>query len=156
MRTFIVALFVAKLAWAAPPSQSCGGSLVLTLPLDSGGSFDIRMPLEKPHKVSDGYLVLHGEENGRGGWFLSVHRQTKKLGTDNLLPSFTGVDSKFDLDAMNIPYYSGYPKPLIIPITSTHRSLCIRWVNVRTHGTGAASSFLAGSLVEFRVLRNPE
>jgi hypothetical protein len=166
MNGFVVGfLAIRLLAGGTPAPQGCGGLFVLTLALNGGGSFNVRMPIDPAADREDGGLVLHGEENERGGWFIGVYRQKYELGkysldSENLLDLPRGLPTagtkKLDIDAMNSPEFEGYKSPLILPIHSTHRSLCMRWVNVRKYGTGAASSFRPGSSVEFRLLRNSE
>ena len=154
----LAALSVLLAAPKVYTSPQCGGVFVLSLSLKAGGEFSVRIPVESTADTREGYLVLNGEENGRGGWLISVHRQSPAPGTENLIspgPDYT-VDSKLDLDAMNLPYYPNFPAALVLPIRSTHRSLCIRFVNIRGSGSGAHAAFLPGSSVEFRVLRNSE
>jgi hypothetical protein len=117
------------------------------------------MPLENAADVHEGELILHGEGNERGGWLIGVYRQKYSAGAENLL-SIAGRPgagmAKLDIDAMNSPEFEGYRNPLVLRIRSTRRSLCMRWMNVRVYGRGAAASFRPGSSVEFRLLRNPD
>jgi len=147
-------LLAAPKVYTSPP---CGGTLVLAVSLSAGGEFRVRIPQESAGTREPG-LVLHGEENRRGGWLVSVRPESASGGSENLIApgSSYAVDSQLDLDAMNLPYYPNFPAPLILPIRSTHRSLCVRWVNVRASGSGAHAGFMPGSAVEFRVVRNPE
>lgn len=154
----VAALSVLLAAPKVYTSPQCGGVFVLSLSLNAGGEFSVRIPVERTADTREGYFVLHGEENGRGGWLISVSRQSPAPSTENLIapgPDYT-VDSKLDLDAMNIPYYPNFPEALVLPIRSSHRSRCVRFVNVRSSGGGAHAAFLPGSSVEFRVLRNSE
>jgi len=159
----VVFALTTLLAAGTSPPQGCGGLFVLTLALTSGGTFNVRMPIETTADLSDGELVLHGEENERGGWFIGVYRRKYSNGvysleSENLLSIPPGLPTagvkKLDIDAMND--FGGFKTPLVIPIRSTRRSLCIRWVSVRVSGGGAASTFLPGSSIEFRLLKNQE
>jgi hypothetical protein len=58
--------------------------------------------------------------------------------------------------AMNSPEFGGFKNPPVLPIRSTHRSLFMRWVTVRSSGGGASAAYLAGSTVEFRLMNNQE
>src|SRR5271169_6765801 len=97
MHSLVVSLLAMQLlAGKAPSPQACGGLLVLTLSLNTGGSFNVRMPLENAADAKEGYLILHGEENERGGWFIGVYRQIYELG-------------KYSLDAENLLSLAGRP-----------------------------------------------
>ena len=154
----LIVLLAVSALLAAPKtytSPQCGGTLLLTLALRAGGEFNVRLPLDSPSDKGDGDLVLQGRENGRGGWHIGVVRHTSGSVTENLIAPGAdySFDSQLDLDAMNLPYYPAFPAPLVLPIRSTGRSLCVRFVNVRASGNGAHAGFLPGSSVEFRVLR---
>ena len=153
-------LMAAHLAVGAPSaSLACSGTPVITLNPNARGSFDIALPLENSTDYRDGLLILHGEDNQKGGWLVGVYRKTDNGMGENLVRSPNGqftVESKIDIDPMNTTEFPNYPKPLVLPIKSTQRSLCIGFSNVRKYGTGAASSFRPGSTVEFRIIRNPQ
>jgi hypothetical protein len=159
-RYLVSFLTAAHIAVGAPPaSLACSGTPVITLNPNARGSFDIALPLENSTDWRDGLLVLHGEDNQKGGWLVGVYRKTDKGMGENLVQSPNGqytVESKIDIDPINTTEFPNYPKPLVLPIKSTQRSLCIGFSNVRKYGTGAASSFRPGSTVEFRIIRNPQ
>jgi hypothetical protein len=138
----IVAIALA-LWFSAPhpsPGSECKGELVMSLALDTGGSFSIELPYD--------LLTLHGQANGRGGWFVDVFKR------DGVTGSETKIDgTHLDLDAMNWPDYSSL---INLPIQGTGRCLNVCFVHAKILGHGGASaSFAKGSFAEFRINECP-
>jgi hypothetical protein len=133
------------------PAHKCGGHLVVEL--SRKGPFTTSFPLLSPGAPP---LILGVAENQRGGWLLSVYRDSDGVPSPNLIGEGFGlkVDGKVDIDAMNVPYFQNYPDPLIFPIRSTNLSLCVGFNRAKARGSGAAASFTRDSVIEVRLMPN--
>ena len=136
MLLMLVGLLLGPATGPAPtPVSSCSGPPLLSVPLTSTKAFRTEAP---------GGLVVLGVPNGVG-WEVSVFAASAPQPAPDLVaqPGLSKDPQPLDVSAQSYREHSGEWR---IPVRTTSDTLCLRFVKPHTKGSGARTTFSAGTL----------
>ena len=136
MLLMLVGILLGPAAGPAPtPVSPCSGPPLLSVLLTSSQGFRTEAP---------GGLVILGVRSGLG-WDVSVFAASSPQPAPDLIaqPGLPGGPQPLDVSALSYRDHTGEWR---IPVRSTSDTLCLRFVNARTKGSGARTTFSAGTL----------
>ena len=143
MLLMLVGILLGSVTVPAPtPVAPCAGAPLLSVPLTSSQGFRTEAP---------GGLVVLGVPNGVG-WDVSVFSAAALQPAPDLIaqPGLPEGPKPLDVSAQS---YRDHTAEWRIPVRTTSDTLCLRFVNARTKGSGSRTAFSAGTL-QIRMVRS--